>query len=777
MKHKPRILTVITAALVMLSGAGLTGRSSSVETLPRAIDAEAASVDYPMQLMNIASKDNSSVLAENGTSDGSSLSVKPLGNDLSPSWRFDRVGTDSKGTFFKLCNAQSGRLLTPDGYNVTSGSPVIMFGSESHQTQHWYVIPVKNDRLGNGLYYKIVNYANTDLALTSGSSGMTLETYTEADNQLWLLNCDGLQGFAGYCQNDNTNNIKASSIGGLFGEVVEASSFDELKKYAESDTPYTIVVKNNFSVTNLQMDSQNHYYCPDGRIYVRSNKTIIGSYGAHTLNNVQFCTSSGKGVGNNVIIKNLDLKHDEKSNGNDSIVVYFGSGQNLWVDHVTFSGHYAVNTQGENTPDWDKLFACCYDADYCTVSDSSFGLHEYGLILGYPDDKETSYQKYNDFPRMSIIGNKFENTVTRGPGLMRYGYFHSLNNYVNKFSMAYTVFTASKVFAENCIYENGGNVICDWDSTSHPGSYAETGSKFSGCKRTTIEGYAQNCTWRPQSNYSYVTLSADQAKNYCSSFSAAQSSSSDMMYLRYGQKGVPSAGLNTPPDTQMPTEPPTEPPTNPQAVVVNAENGDSLNADWLTTGEIGSELKVNDTYSITASGEKLVNVIERETLTSDGNHSTSNVIALGGGGSGDYRSIKVNAKGAGTLTVYMSSSNADTPRTVLLLDDSGNTAASIENVVGSQTNAYTFDIPSQGTYYVASSSSGLNVCYAEVVYALVKLRGDANADGSVNAADLVTVQKYVLGSGELPDWEAADLCEDGVINCFDIVLLRKLLNV
>lgn len=52
---------------------------------------------------------------------------------------------------------------------------------------------------------------------------MTLAKYTGADNQLWLLNADGLQGFAGYCFDDNTGNIKAGDIGGLFGEIVEVS--------------------------------------------------------------------------------------------------------------------------------------------------------------------------------------------------------------------------------------------------------------------------------------------------------------------------------------------------------------------------------------------------------------------------------------------------------------------------------------------------------------------------------------------------------------------------
>ncbi len=56
-----------------------------------------------------------------------------------------------------------------------------------------------------------------------------------------------------------------------------------------------------------------------------------------------------------------------------------------------------------------------------------------------------------------------------------------------------------------------------------------------------------------------------------------------------------------------------------------------------------------------------------------------------------------------------------------------------------------------------------------------KVAGDVNADGEFTIADAVMLQKWLLGSGELTDWTAGDLCEDGVINAFDMVLMRKLL--
>ena len=55
--------------------------------------------------------------------------------------------------------------------------------------------------------------------------------------------------------------------------------------------------------------------------------------------------------------------------------------------------------------------------------------------------------------------------------------------------------------------------------------------------------------------------------------------------------------------------------------------------------------------------------------------------------------------------------------------------------------------------------------------------GDANGDGNLNIADLVTFKRWLLGSPgvKLTDWKAADLCGDGKLNVFDFCLMRRLL--
>ena len=39
--------------------------------------------------------------------------------------------------------------------------------------------------------------------------------------------------------------------------------------------------------------------------------------------------------------------------------------------------------------------------------------------------------------------------------------------------------------------------------------------------------------------------------------------------------------------------------------------------------------------------------------------------------------------------------------------------------------------------------------------------------------DIVLIEKFLLGYGELENWQAADPCKDERIDAFDLVLLRK----
>lgn len=57
------------------------------------------------------------------------------------------------------------------------------------------------------------------------------------------------------------------------------------------------------------------------------------------------------------------------------------------------------------------------------------------------------------------------------------------------------------------------------------------------------------------------------------------------------------------------------------------------------------------------------------------------------------------------------------------------------------------------------------------------IEGDVNDDGKFNIADLLTMKKWLIGSGEMKCWMAGDLCSDYKLDIFDLCELRyKLLR-
>ncbi len=87
-----------------------------------------------------------------------------------------------------------------------------------------------------------------------------------------------------------------------------------------------------------------------------------------------------------------------------------------------------------------------------------------------------------------------------------------------------------------------------------------------------------------------------------------------------------------------------------------------------------------------------------------------------------------------------------------------------------------------------STEDGANICQweywggdgqkfileaAEEVKTPDRITGDVNADGSFDVADIVMLEKYILGVGTLTDWLAGDLYNDGVIDVFDKIKMRK----
>ncbi len=53
------------------------------------------------------------------------------------------------------------------------------------------------------------------------------------------------------------------------------------------------------------------------------------------------------------------------------------------------------------------------------------------------------------------------------------------------------------------------------------------------------------------------------------------------------------------------------------------------------------------------------------------------------------------------------------------------------------------------------------------------VRGDVNADGKFTVADVIALQKWLLGTGNLANWKAGDLYEDGILNVLDLCHMKR----
>lgn len=57
-----------------------------------------------------------------------------------------------------------------------------------------------------------------------------------------------------------------------------------------------------------------------------------------------------------------------------------------------------------------------------------------------------------------------------------------------------------------------------------------------------------------------------------------------------------------------------------------------------------------------------------------------------------------------------------------------------------------------------------------------KIAGDINSDGSFNVADAIMLQKWIICDETVIDWQAGDLCVDGVLDIFDLCIMKTRLT-
>ena len=472
--------------------------SSQSSSTASTTTSSALSTVYPQQQLNFVNCSDGKYLNDNGinggvlTSNGTSAT--------SNRWVLSYVNSG----VYRIINAATGYCFTPFSSSVTSGNGVAAAKVTSgDKSQYWKIVAVKNDANGIALNYKIVNYNNTNLALTLSNGSYKLANYNGSTSQCFRVNSYGVEGFAGYSK-DMSGREKACITGGVFGQTVTVKSLSDLQKYAAGSTPYTIVIGANMSQNALT------------KVNVGSNKTFVGSYNAHTLNNIHFRNIQASG---NNIYKNITFTHSVNINNNDDIQMYISDGNNFWLDHCSWPGHNMNQDTSIHHNDTDKFLYVGLKANFVSVNDCFFGGHKYGLILGYPG--EDGHGTYTGYPCMTISNCYFKQTLTRAPGLMRYGYFHCYNNYVYDFDLGYTPYTDCNIYSEKNYFEAGSHKGCVVNAMDYIGRFTDSGSVLSWDISTAKIAGASS--FRPSNNYWYSTRDPQSAKNWVVRYAGAQS--------------------------------------------------------------------------------------------------------------------------------------------------------------------------------------------------------------------------------------------------------------
>ncbi|MGC4833760.1 cellulose binding domain-containing protein [Micromonospora vinacea] len=191
-----------------------------------------------------------------------------------------------------------------------------------------------------------------------------------------------------------------------------------------------------------------------GMLRVRSNKTILGNYGA---------TIAGCGLNvsgdRNVIIRNLTFR-----SWNDDAINVQESATNIWIDHNSFSNGY------------DGAVDIKRGSDFVTVSWNRVSSHDKTMLLGHSDDNASQDVGHL---RVSYHHNWFDGSNQRNPRVRFGNPVHVYNNYYRA-NGGYGVASTENagVLVEGNYFENVDDPYHLGEGDSGPGSLVARNNHF-----------------------------------------------------------------------------------------------------------------------------------------------------------------------------------------------------------------------------------------------------------------------------------------------------------
>lgn len=491
---------------------------------------------YPVSEVNLGAFNTIYNLNITGFASGSALNIYQPNGAENEDWRINYI---SDGVY-EIENSTTGSLITVGADNI-----VRIANKVNDDSQRWRIVGVTKDFLGEYLYYKIVNINNSKALTFEGSSVLT-KAFTSADNQLWRLDLDGLEGFGALSKVNE--GIKASTIGGLLGPTVFVSNLTELRNELGKSGPLTVVLTENLDCINQGND-----------IRIDSYKTLIGSFTANTLTDARLVTNyygwayppeNPGPPSDNIVVKNLTFPVKGRE---DVIVLQVYSGKNVWIDHNTFYSTLTKSADEVGKFVWINTSSDGPDKfrnpDFITLSYNV--LRNRYWCVAYGTQNSDTHED-----RTTVAFNVWDSNVRRTPQIGN-GTMHTYNNFnvnnsssVDNAGYANVITGAgSFVFAEANRFENFKKESSGfWDEEYVMGTepFRDEGSytNKSESGSPTVTPYLWSTTksvptlhWSPRTNYSYKVLKAYDpsgqydAKVFTNTYSGSKNTPANFKYV------------------------------------------------------------------------------------------------------------------------------------------------------------------------------------------------------------------------------------------------------